>query len=54
MKTPGIEAKKLKRYLDWAFISFYLRPRFLWQELRRGNMYFASRALKGLKEYIRE
>ncbi len=54
MKTPGISAKKLKRHLDWAFISFYLRPRFLWQEVRRRNLHFISRALKGLSAYIRE
>jgi len=52
LKHPGIPDHKLKRYIDWAYLSFYLRPRFLRQELARGSLFFVRRALKALCWYV--
>jgi anaerobic magnesium-protoporphyrin IX monomethyl ester cyclase len=48
VKHPQISAKNLKRYVDRAYLSFYLRPRYIFDELRDRNFHLVLRVLKAL------
>jgi len=52
LKHPTIPAKILRRYLNWAYISFYLRPRYILQEIRKRNLYLVPRAIKALIDLL--
>jgi anaerobic magnesium-protoporphyrin IX monomethyl ester cyclase len=51
-KHPSISARKLKRYVNWAYISFYLRPRYIFNELRDGRFYLVPRAFKAFIKHL--
>ncbi len=51
LKHPTISAQKLLRYLHWAYTSFYLRPAFLLQEIKKRNFYILPRAIKAAIRY---
>jgi len=53
MKTPGILSKELKRWLLKAYLSFYLRPKFLLEQVKRRDLFFFRKALKAGLNYIR-
>jgi anaerobic magnesium-protoporphyrin IX monomethyl ester cyclase len=52
LKHPTISARKLKRYVNWAYVSFYLRPRYIYDELHDGDFYFVPRAFKAFIEHL--
>ena len=52
LKHPSISARKLKRYVNWAYVSFYLRPRYIFDELRDGSFYLIPRAFKAFIEHL--
>jgi anaerobic magnesium-protoporphyrin IX monomethyl ester cyclase len=52
IKHPSISARKLKRYVNWAYVSFYLRPRYIFDELRDGSFYLVPRAFKAFIEHM--
>jgi anaerobic magnesium-protoporphyrin IX monomethyl ester cyclase len=52
IKHPTISARKLKRYVNWAYVSFYLRPRYILDELRDGSFYLVPRAFKAFMEHM--
>jgi anaerobic magnesium-protoporphyrin IX monomethyl ester cyclase len=51
LEHPTIPAATLKKYVDWAYLSFYLRPRHIWLEIRERNLYFVPIAFKALLTY---
>jgi len=53
MKTPGILGKELKKWLMRAYLSFYLRPKFLFEQIRRGDLFFFKKALKAGLNYVK-
>ena len=53
MKTPGILSKELKRWLLKAYLSFYLRPKFLLEQVKRRDLFFFRKALKAGLNYMR-
>jgi anaerobic magnesium-protoporphyrin IX monomethyl ester cyclase len=52
LRHPSISARKLKRYVNWAYVSFYLRPRYVFDELRDGSFYLVPRAFKAFVEHL--
>jgi anaerobic magnesium-protoporphyrin IX monomethyl ester cyclase len=48
VKHPSISARRLKRYVRWAYLSFYLRPRYILDELRDRDFRMVRRAFKAL------
>jgi anaerobic magnesium-protoporphyrin IX monomethyl ester cyclase len=52
LKHPSISARKLKRYVNWAYVSFYIRPRYIFDELRDGSFYLVPRAFKAFIEHL--
>lgn len=52
MQVPGLIGEKLSRWLERAYLSFYLRPRFIWQEIKRKNFFFLKKAIKAAIYYI--
>jgi anaerobic magnesium-protoporphyrin IX monomethyl ester cyclase len=38
VKHPSISARKLKQYMGWAYLRFYLRPEYILDEIRDGNL----------------
>jgi len=53
MKTPGILGKELKKWLMRAYLSFYLRPKFLFEQIRRRDLFFFKKALKAGLNYVK-
>lgn len=54
MQVPGLINEKLYRWLEKAYISFYLRPGFIWQEIKRKNFFFIRKAIKAAMYYLKE
>jgi anaerobic magnesium-protoporphyrin IX monomethyl ester cyclase len=52
LRHPSISARKLKRYVNWAYVSFYLRPKYVYDELRDGSFYLIPRAFKAFIEHL--
>ncbi len=52
LRHPTISPRKLKRYVNWAYVSFYIHPRYIFDELRDGNFYFVPRAFKAFIEHL--
>jgi anaerobic magnesium-protoporphyrin IX monomethyl ester cyclase len=48
VKHPSIPARTLKRYVNLAYMKFYLRPRYLFDELRDGNLHRILTVMKAL------
>jgi anaerobic magnesium-protoporphyrin IX monomethyl ester cyclase len=38
VRHPTISARKLKRLMGWAYLRFYLRPEYVLDEIRDGNL----------------
>jgi len=53
MKTPGILSKELRKWLMKAYLSFYLRPKFLFEQIRRRDLFFFKKALKAGLNYVK-
>ncbi|MFW9834383.1 MAG: B12-binding domain-containing radical SAM protein [Candidatus Thorarchaeota archaeon] len=53
MKLKEISDKQLKRILYQAYLRFYLRPSFLWRQIKLKNTYLIGRVWEGIKEYVR-
>jgi len=50
LKIPGIPAKYLKRFLRKAYLNFYLRPKFIMEQIRYKNFHILKHALSvGIK-----
>ena len=52
LKHPTITPRKLKRYINWAYVSFYLRPKYIAEEIHDRNFYFVPRAFKAFIEHL--
>lgn len=54
MRIPGAVATTLNRWLLRAYLSFYLRPRFIFEQLKRKDLFFfiIRKVLRGILEYV--
>jgi len=54
MRIPGMVAINLNRWLLRAYLSFYLRPRFILEQLKRKNFFFffIRKVFRGALEYM--
>ena len=53
MKTPGIASKKLRRWLIKIYLSFYLRPRFIIEQMKKRDLFIVKKALKAALNYLK-
>jgi len=53
MKIPGLVSKKLVKWLMRAYLSFYLRPKFILSQLIRGNFFVVKTAFRAALSYRR-
>jgi len=53
MKTPGIASKKLRRWLIKIYLSFYLRPRFITEQIKKRDLFIVKKALKAALNYLK-
>ncbi|MEA3486022.1 MAG: radical SAM protein, partial [Candidatus Aerophobetes bacterium] len=54
MKTPGISSKELRKWLIKAYLGFYLRPKFFFEQIRRKDLFFFKKALKAGLNYVKK
>jgi len=54
MKIPGTVTTNLNRWLLRAYLSFYLRPKFILEQLKRKNFFFfiTRKVFRGALEYV--
>ena len=53
MNIPGISAEQLRKLLNRAYISFYLRPRYVLSELLNRRFFIIKKAISGALDYYR-
>ena len=53
MNIPGISAEQLRKLLNRAYISFYLRPRYVLSELLNGRFFIIKKAISGAMNYYK-
>ncbi len=53
MNIPGITAEELKKLFNWAYISFYLRPSFVFSELINRRTFLVKKAISSVYTYYR-
>jgi len=53
MEVPGLTNRVLNKWLSKAYLSFYVRPSFLFEKLKRREVYFIKRAPKAVLNYIK-
>lgn len=53
MKIPGMVSEKLQRWLTKAYASFYLRPKFILEQIKKRNLFMLQKAFKAALDYIR-
>ncbi len=53
MNIPGITAEELKKLINWAYISFYLRPSFVFSELINRRTFLVKKAISSVYTYYR-
>jgi len=54
MKIPGAVVTNIKKWLLRAYLSFYLRPQFIFEQLKRKNFFFfiTRKVFQGVLEYV--
>jgi len=54
MKLPGQVATNLNRWLLRAYLSFYLRPRFIFEQIKRKEffLFITRKVFRGVLEYV--
>ena len=54
MEPPGLREKDVKRTLYKAYLRFYIRPRFIWRQIKNRNYFLLSKIIEGIRRYIRK
>ncbi|MFQ5831229.1 MAG: B12-binding domain-containing radical SAM protein [Candidatus Thorarchaeota archaeon] len=54
MRLPDFQKREIKRYLHIAYLRFYARLRFLWQQVKTGNLRIFRLMAQNLIRYLRE
>ncbi|MGY5853692.1 MAG: radical SAM protein, partial [Candidatus Thorarchaeota archaeon] len=54
MDIPDVSIEELKEFLYKAYLKFYLRPSFLWRQIRSKNLFLVSKVIQGIRRYIRQ
>ena len=52
IKLPGITVKELKRWLEKAYLSFYLRPNFIIRSFGKNSLFFMKRIIEAVINYV--
>jgi len=54
MKIPGAVVTNIKKWLLRAYLSFYLRPQFIFEQLKRKDFFFfiTRKVFRGVLEYV--
>jgi len=52
MNIPGILTSTLSKWLMKAYLSFYLRPRFIIQQLKKRNFFVAKKMFRVVLDYL--
>lgn len=53
MQLKTISEKKLRKLLHQAYLRFYLRPSFIWSQIKSKNTFFLRKILEGIRVYLR-
>jgi len=51
MEIPNRIIKKLPKFLMRAYLSFYFRPKFLWDQFKRRNFLVVKKVIKATLGY---
>jgi radical SAM superfamily enzyme YgiQ (UPF0313 family) len=54
MELPTLSSNQIKRLMYRSYLAFYLRPSYLWRQLKHGNFFFFKKTFQGLHRYLKK